>query len=159
MIKFLILLLAFYFLAIFQVSFFSHFEIGGTLANLLLILVLILILFAKSRDLALSGAFLAGLFFDFFSETFFGFYLLIFLILALFLRKIHQFFYQIDFLNFEILLFLAIIFFHFLSVLMGVIVYQIEFFWPSPWLISYNLTLGGIIFLGSKYVLSTLKRI
>lgn len=85
MIKNIVLLtIFFYFLSIFQSSFFIHIEWIGAFPLLTLIfLVAILFLNRKKIELGLFGAAIAGLFLDLFSAKPFGFHVLLFLFFAL----------------------------------------------------------------------------
>jgi len=85
----LILFFAFYFLTLFQTSFLIYFSFRGFTLNLVLILIILLNIFEKpSEKLGLLSAFIGGFFLDIFSENFIGFWILILLSLAIFIKFI-----------------------------------------------------------------------
>ncbi len=81
--NFILLIIIFYFLTLFQASFFIH-------LNLVLGVVILINLFEKPEDkVGLLAAFLGGIFLDIFSisnDLFFGFYTLISIIISLFIK-------------------------------------------------------------------------
>jgi len=85
--KILTYFLLFYFLILFQTSFFVHFKP----LNLTLILVIFLNLFQdpKSKDGILAAIF-GGFFLDIFSENLIGFHVLILIAIAIFLKLIFR---------------------------------------------------------------------
>lgn len=90
--KTLILIIIFYILILFQTSFLAHFNISGTVPNLVLIAVILISFFEKTEQkLGLISAFIGGLFLDIFignfmGINFFGLYFLISLGLAIFIK-------------------------------------------------------------------------
>jgi len=91
--KIIFLTLILYFLTLFQTSFFAHFRLFGVTLNLVLILIIVFNILEKSEEkLGILSAFLGGFFLDIFSigsqNLFFGFYTLLSLILALFIKLI-----------------------------------------------------------------------
>lgn len=87
--KILILIIFFYILILFQTSFLIHFPILGLIPNLVLISVILLNLFEKPQNYSgYFSAFIGGFFLDIFSENFIGFYVLISLGLAVFIKLI-----------------------------------------------------------------------
>jgi len=77
-----------YILTLLQTSFFPHFPLGHLL-NFVLILVIVINLFeAQKGKLGLFGAFFGGFFLDIFSENFIGFWVLILLAIAVFIKFI-----------------------------------------------------------------------
>jgi hypothetical protein len=83
-----ILIILFYLTVLFQTSFFPHFPIGHFL-NFVLVLVVIINLFeAQEGKLGLFGAFFGGFFLDIFSEIFLGFWVIILLAIAVFIKFI-----------------------------------------------------------------------
>ena len=86
--KILILILFFYFLALFQDSFLSHFSVFGTSPNLILILFCLLSFFEgpyKYSNVFLAIA--AGFFLDIFSNSFFGVSIFSLIIIYFFIKK------------------------------------------------------------------------
>lgn len=78
-----------YILALIQTSFLVHFDFKGYILNLILIAVVILNLFEKPRSyLGLWSAGFGGFFLDVFSETFFGFWILVLTTASLFIKFI-----------------------------------------------------------------------
>jgi len=88
MVKIFSLVLFFYLLTLFQTSFFPHFPLGHFLNFVLIIVVLINLFEAPKGKLGLFGAFFGGFFLDVFSENFIGFWILILLALAVFIKFI-----------------------------------------------------------------------
>ena len=100
--KLIILILGFYFLILFQSSFLIHFNIflGWLGESLILILVILINILAPHHFLGkkvqtnewyekwwgVNAAFFAGFFLDIFSENFFGFWILILLVLSCFIK-------------------------------------------------------------------------
>jgi rod shape-determining protein MreD len=61
--------------------------LGGEFLNLVLISVILINLFEKTKNYSgILSAFLAGFFVDIFSESFIGFHILIFLLFSLFIK-------------------------------------------------------------------------
>jgi len=88
--KFFIFILALYFFAVLQASFFAHFRVIGFVPNLTLFLVIIWNIFEKTENFfsfGLLSAFLGGFFIDIYSSYFFGFYILIFLAVSIIIKK------------------------------------------------------------------------
>jgi len=72
--------------ALLQTSFFPHFPMGH-LSNFVLVLVIVINLFeAQEGKLGLLGAFFGGFFLDIFSENFLGFWVIILLTTAVFIK-------------------------------------------------------------------------
>lgn len=90
--KILILILFFYLLTLFQSSFLIHFNIlgwEGWSPNLILIAIILLNFFEDSqKNLGIFSAICGGFFLDIFSENFIGFYILISVGLAIFVKYI-----------------------------------------------------------------------
>ena len=89
--KILFLTLILYILVLLQSSFLVHFSLFGIVPNLVMILVVLLNLLEKDREffsLGLLAAFIGGFFLDIFSIRIIGFYILILVILALFIKII-----------------------------------------------------------------------
>ena len=87
--KFLILILSFYILALFQTSFLVHFDILGYVLNFILIATILINLFENpQKNLGITSAFIGGFFLYIFSENFLGFYVLILLGVSLFIKFI-----------------------------------------------------------------------
>ncbi|HUW71787.1 MAG TPA: hypothetical protein VMV66_01135 [Candidatus Humimicrobiaceae bacterium] len=81
-----ILIILFYLTVLLQTSFSPHFPIGHLL-NFVLVLVIIINLFeAGEGKLGLFGAFFGGFFLDIFSEIFLGFWVIILLTIAVFIK-------------------------------------------------------------------------
>jgi rod shape-determining protein MreD len=90
------LIFFFYFLVLIQSSFLTHFQIfsgsfGIWTPNLILITIILINFFEKpEKNLGIIAAFIGGFFLDLFSENFIGFYILISLGLAIFLKFIFK---------------------------------------------------------------------
>jgi rod shape-determining protein MreD len=80
--KIFFLILFFYLLTLFQTSFFPHFW------PVLIIVVLINLFEPQKEKLGLFSAFFGGFFLDIFSENFIGFWILILLTLAFFIKLV-----------------------------------------------------------------------
>ncbi len=92
--KIISLILIFYFLTLFQISFLAHFIILGITPNLVLITVVIINLFRFPQWQKIFAAFIGGIYLDIFSISnpfgFFGFYTFILLIFTFSLRFIFK---------------------------------------------------------------------
>lgn len=98
--KILISIVVFYFLVLLQTSFLVHFNILGVVPNLALILAAFWNFFEKTKNyFGLYNAFLAGFFLDIFSQRPFGFYILILLTLAIFLKFFIRKYVQVPFIE------------------------------------------------------------
>lgn len=90
--KIIFFIFLFYVLTLFQTSFLIPLSISGIIPNLILIVVILVNLFTRTSDISgLIVAFIGGLYLDIFSVNFFGFfgfYILISLIISLFLKFI-----------------------------------------------------------------------
>lgn len=88
--KVLILIFSFYILALLQTSFFVHFNIAGITPDFILISVILINLFAPTPKfgVGVASAFIGGFFLDIFSAKFIGFYILILVGLAIFIKII-----------------------------------------------------------------------
>jgi len=96
----LILLLAFYILALFQTSFLVHFNISGIIPNIIFILVIIINIFEKpEKKTGFSAAFIGGFFLDVFSSHPIGFNILILFSATLFIKVILRRYVRIPFLR------------------------------------------------------------
>lgn len=112
--KILILILLFYFLAIFQESFLGHFPLFGGTCNLILISVFLLIFFEEnlgSENLGVLSGFLGGTILDFFSSIPFGIFALNLTLSSLFIKKISRVFKKSNILGFSILFLLYFCFY------------------------------------------------
>lgn len=89
MIKVLLLIPLFFFLAVIQTSFLIHVTIFGVVINLVLItFILINLLRATRLTLGLPSAVIAGFFLDAFSGTFFGFWVIILIIASFIIEAV-----------------------------------------------------------------------
>lgn len=87
--KILILSIAFYCLILLQTSFLVHFSIFGIIPNFVLIVVILWNFFEQPKsDLGIYSALIGGFFIDVFSSRPIGFYILILVILAIFIKFI-----------------------------------------------------------------------
>ena len=89
--KIIFLLFLFYILTLVQTSFWIYFSFKGMTFNLVLLLIIIISLFAQERWFAIASAFIGGFYLDVFSFSltrFFGFYTLISVGLAFFIRLV-----------------------------------------------------------------------
>lgn len=85
----LILIVIFYFLALFETSFLIHFKMLNKIPSLILILTLLLNLLENpERDSGLFSALFGGLFWDIFSTRPIGFHILILITLAIFIKLV-----------------------------------------------------------------------
>jgi len=92
--KDLLLILLIYFLVLFQQSFLLHFAVYGMIPNLVLVLVFILNISGHKSGLALS--FFAGLILDIYSGMPLGVSGLLFLIMAILIKKSLKFFQKLN---------------------------------------------------------------
>lgn len=82
--KVIVLFFSFYILALLQVSFFIFFPIKNYIFSPILIAVILINLLEKPTEkIGLVAAVLGGFFLDFFSERFFSYWVLIFLIISI----------------------------------------------------------------------------
>ena len=93
--KFLLLILFFYILVLLQTSFLLHFNILGWWVgwspNLILISVILISFLEKpENNSGFFSAFLGGFFLDIFSESFFGFNILILTVIVFFIKFIFK---------------------------------------------------------------------
>lgn len=94
LIKIIILTPTLYFLALLQSSFLPHFIISGYIPNLFFALMIFFIFFAPS--VSFISAFLGGIFLDIFSTDFLGFNVLILLGILFFVRLFLKKYVQIS---------------------------------------------------------------
>lgn len=89
--KILISLIAFYLLALLQVSFFIHLKIWGIVPNFILIAAILINVFEKPKNNAgIFIGFAGGFLLDIFSSNFIGFYALILLTLSFLIKIIFR---------------------------------------------------------------------
>ena len=94
--KILILILSLYILTLLQSSFLVHFNIGGIVPNLVLMVVILISLFENpQKNLGIFSAFIGGFFLDIFSENLFGFWILILLALSIFIKFLLKYYVRI----------------------------------------------------------------
>jgi len=87
--KILISIIIFYFFVLLQTSFLVHFSIWGIIPNFILILVIFWNFFENSKKfLGLHNALIGGFFLDIFSNRIIGFYILILLAVAVFIKLV-----------------------------------------------------------------------
>jgi rod shape-determining protein MreD len=87
----LILLVAFYLLALLQTSFFIHFRVLGIIPNFILISVLLINIFENpQKNTGMFAGFFGGFFLDIFSSNFIGFYAFILLALSFLIKIIFR---------------------------------------------------------------------
>ena len=163
--KILILIIIFYFLALIQTSFLIHFNILGTVPNLILILVCLLSFFEKPKEYwGIFGALLGGFFLDIFSNSFMGLAIISLLIVSFFIKKSLHFLKETPekhpFHYFLPLLFFSLIFY---DLFFGIIFYflylnsfQFNLGLTTLIKIFYNLSLGffGFYFYKKGYGIS-----
>ena len=98
MTKVILLVLIFYILALAQASFLVHFQIFGMVLNVSLILVVLINIFeSPQKYLGLHGSLISGFFLDIFSTRPFGFWILIFFLVAIFIKLIFRKYVRIPF--------------------------------------------------------------
>jgi len=99
--RIILLVLLFYFLTLLQVSFLVHFSVFGLFFNIVLLALVLLNLFLISSDSwSLFSGFLAGLFLDIFSFDsfyFFGFFILISLVISFLIQTVFKRYVRIPF--------------------------------------------------------------
>jgi rod shape-determining protein MreD len=89
--KLFYLVVGFYFLVLFQASFLPHFVFWGMVPNAVILLIAFLNLFEKTDGkCGLVSAFFAGFFLDIFSGRFLGFYVLVCLGIAIFIKYVFR---------------------------------------------------------------------
>jgi len=94
--KILFLIIAFYILTLFQTSFMPFFEMKGLTINLVLVLVILINFFeASEKKIGLWSAFIAGFFLDVWSSMPFGIEILIFVLVAIFIKFIVKKYVQV----------------------------------------------------------------
>ncbi len=88
--KALIIILLFYFFAVLQNSFLVHFNIYGTIPNIIFIFFFLLIFFEgrKSYYQIISWSIVAGFFLDVFSSSYFGVSIAVLLLIGILTKKI-----------------------------------------------------------------------
>lgn len=97
-IKIVLLIFLFYFLALFQSSFLLHFNIFAWTPNIILIVLILWgIIESPKKYCALWASLIGGFFLDIFSVRFFGFNILLFLAMSLFLKFIFKNYVRIPF--------------------------------------------------------------
>jgi len=110
--KELLLILFICFLILFQQSFLPHFAVYGIIPNLILILVFILNILDYKSSIILS--FCAGLILDIYSEMPLGTSGLLFLIIALLIKKSLKFFQKLNILYLILIFSFCLVFYNFL---------------------------------------------
>lgn len=152
--KFLLLILVFYLLSLFQESFLPHFSISGVTPNLVLILVCLLTFFEeRHKHYGLFWVLIAGFFLDIFSKSYFGLSIFSLLLIYFFIKKSLRLLKEIP-KNYSVIYFI-------LLVVLSVVIYELlwgMFNWPlgrallnfggSTMIIKviYNLAIGLIGF-------------
>lgn len=87
--RYLILILFFYFLTLFQNSFLVYFTFKGYVLNLVLLITLLInFLESQKEKFGFFSAFCGGFFLDVFSENFWGYWMLILLFNSFFIKYI-----------------------------------------------------------------------
>jgi len=84
--KYLFIFLTIIVLVILQIAFLPGLNIKLPIYINLPLLLIIFLIFFYDTSISLSGALLAGLLFDFYAVTFFGFYILLFLTIFIFIK-------------------------------------------------------------------------
>ena len=98
--KILLSIIVFYFLVLVQTSFLVHFTIFDVVPNIVLILVVIWNLLEKRKNyFGVINALIGGFFLDVFSSQFIGFYVLIWVGLAIFIKLIFKRYVRIPFID------------------------------------------------------------
>jgi len=98
--KILVLVIFFYFLALFQTSFLAHFSIFGFVPNLIFIIVILWNFFEKpKKTLGIFSALIGGFFLDVFSSRPIGFYIFILGAMSLFIKLIIKRYVRIPFIE------------------------------------------------------------
>lgn len=89
--NFLIIILFFYILILFQISFLIHFNVGGIIPNLIVIGVIFWNLFeSPQKKFGILSAIVGGFFLDIFSQRPIGFHIAFLMVLAIFLKFIFK---------------------------------------------------------------------
>jgi rod shape-determining protein MreD len=95
------LIILFFFLTILETSFLVHFRIFDFIPNLILIAIILINLFEKTENLrGVFSAILGGFFLEVFSSNFwgynfFGFYILLFLLISIFIKLIFKRYFRL----------------------------------------------------------------
>jgi len=98
--KILISIVVFYFLVLIQTSFLVHFTIFNAVPNIILILVVVWNLLEKRKNyFGVINALIGGFFLDIFSNYFIGFYVLILVGSAIFIKLIFKRYVRIPFID------------------------------------------------------------
>ncbi|GEM_PF-1537688 len=111
-IKIIISFIIFYFLAVFQAGYLTHFKIAGGVWNPLLVALIFLNFFEKKEDksgLIIGG--LAGLYLDLFSPYFFGLFILTGILVAMAIKGIKPLLETRKFISFALVLFAGLLFY------------------------------------------------
>ena len=88
---YLLLVLCLYFLALFQTSFLARFNIFGSVFNITLLAIILINLFEPvTGGIGIPAAFVAGFLSDIFSSQLIGFQILIFILVAVFIKFIFK---------------------------------------------------------------------
>lgn len=96
--KILFLIIIFYILTLLQTSFIPFFEIKGLTINLVLVLIILINFFEiPEKRIGLWSAFIAGFFLDVWSSMPFGIEILIFVLVAIFIKFIVKKYVQVLF--------------------------------------------------------------
>lgn len=99
-VKIIISIIIFYFLALFQSSFLVHFNIFSWTPNIILIIVVTLgIIESSKKYFAIWVALIGGFFLDIFSVRFFGFNILMLVLICLFFKFIFKYYARVPFLE------------------------------------------------------------
>jgi rod shape-determining protein MreD len=164
--KSLILVSLFWFLAIFQESFLSHFEIFGARLNLILVTVFLLSFIDQKpspqvdEEIGIPAGFLGGFFLDLTASSPLGIFTLTLGILSFLIKKLGNFFQKSNILSFFLIFLLSFFFYKFASQLFqGIfnLFFQKDFNLPLSSDLNlllleflYNFLLAGLIFIFAK---------
>lgn len=98
--KILISIIVFYFLVLVQSSFLVHFTVFDAVPNVVLILIIIWNFLEKRKNyFGVINALIGGFFLDIFSNRFIGFYVLILMGLAIFIKLVFKRYVRIPFID------------------------------------------------------------
>jgi len=109
--NFFLLLIIFYFLTLFQISFLNFLKVQP---NFIFILFLFILIFGKSNNFKVLSAFLAGLFLDIFSNLILGTTIMTFLLIYFLIKIILDNFRKINLYTLSILIILGTLIFELL---------------------------------------------
>ncbi|MEA3453097.1 MAG: hypothetical protein U9Q96_02045 [Patescibacteria group bacterium] len=144
MINIIFSLILFYFLALVQTSFLVHYEIRGSLLNIVFLLIILFNFFDENENkLGLVVGITGGFYLDVFCSSYPGLFTLLGIAIALLVRMLKPFFEIKKSISFIIILFVALLFY---EIIFSLLTLGNNFYFNIFSLI-YNLLIGIILYL------------